>query len=266
MVTIKRRKSDDGVPIRAVSRAFSILQLINRRGDATMTEIKDAIGLPYPTVYRMMMTLMHDGFIEGDPQKRYRPTELVWSLGAGFQSNDQLVAIAKPMMSEFTAKHLWPVAMSVRVGSRMMVKHTTSTMTTQTFTNYYPGYTLPLLECAAGKAYIAFCPPDELGVIQKTIGEFSDADAGWGAELAASEFYLAKVREDGFATHARNVHNETPGKTSAISVPVLVDGIVSCTLTMVYFEKAMSIAEVGKQFAAPLRQTAEQIAMALKNT
>jgi IclR family mhp operon transcriptional activator len=266
MVNIKSKKSDDGVPIRAVSRAFAILQLLNRKGDATMTEIKDAIGLPYPTVYRMMMTLAHDGFIESDPQKRYRPTELVWSLVAGFQSNDQLVSIAKPMMSEFTAEHLWPVAISVRVGSQMMVKHTTSTMTTQTFTNYYPGYTLPLLECAAGKAYIAFCPADELSVIQKTIGELSEDNAGWGAELAASDFYLAKVREEGFATHARNVHNETPGKTSAISVPVLVDGVVSCTLTMVFFEKAMSIAEAGAQFGAPLTRTAQQIAMALKSS
>lgn len=266
MVTTKMKKSDDGVPVRAVSRALSILQLINRLGDATMTEVKDTIGLPYPTVYRMMMTLLHDGYIESDAQKRYRPTQLVWSLVAGFQINDQLVAIAKPMMSRFTSEYLWPVAISVRVGSRMMVKHTTSTMTTQTFTNYYPGYTLPLLECAAGKAYIAFCPPDELAVIQKAISEFSGNDAGWGAELAGSDFYLAKVREDGFATHDRNVHNNTPGKTSAISVPVLVDGVVSCTLTMVFFEKAMSIAEAGEQFSAPLRETAQQIAMALKTS
>ena len=248
------------MPIRAVSRALAILQLINRHGSSSIMDLKEASGLAYPTVYRMVMTLVHEGLIEADAQKRYRPTELVWSLVTGFQTDDRLVALAKPYLAEFTEAHLWPVAISVRVGTRMMVKATTSSMTTQTFINYHPGYTLPLLECAAGKAYLAFCSPEERKVIQNSIDQFGDDEAGWGAELARNDFFLAKVREDGFASHVRNIHNETPGKTSAISVPVLLDDIAHATLTMVYFEKAMSTAEAAARYADALKRTARRIA------
>lgn len=254
----------DAVPVRAVSRAIAVLQYINRGGSPTIKEVAEGTGLPYATVFRMVMTLAHEGMIEADSQKCYRPTELVWSLVSGFQNSNQLVSIAKPMLSEFTSEHLWPVALSVRVGNRMMVKHSTTTLTTQTFTNYYPGYTLPLLECAAGKVYLAFCSPDEAEIIRKSVEHFPEDNSGWGAELANSDYFIAKVRSDGFATHARNLHNDTPGKTSAISVPVLVDGVVRSTLTMIYFEKAMSLTEVANTFAQPLKQAAARIARALQ--
>ena len=248
-----------GIPVRAVSRALAVLQFINRKGNPTIMEIKEATGLPYPTVFRMVSTLAHEGMIEADAQKRYRPTELVWSLVVGFQDDEKLVEIAKPYLTKLTEDLLWPVSISVRVGSRMMVKHSTSSMTTQTFTNYYPGYTLPLLECAAGKAYLAYCSAEELDVIRKTMGEFAEHDAGWGAELARNDFFLEQIRSDGYAQHARNQYNETPGRTSAISVPVLVDGVAHSTLTVIFFEKAMSMEDAAKHLVPALKASAESI-------
>lgn len=252
-----------GIPVRAVCRALAVLQYINRKGNPTIMEIKEATGLPYPTVFRMVSTLAHEGMIEADSQKRYRPTELVWSLVVGFQEDEKLVQVATPYLKKLTEDLLWPAAISVRVGSRMMVKHSTSSMTTQTFTNYYPGYTLPLLECAAGKAYLAYCSAEELDVIRKTMGEFAEHDAGWGAELARNDFFLEQVRSDGYATHARNQYNETPGRTSAISVPVLVDGVAHSTLTVVFFEKAMSMEEAAQDLAPTLKETALAISKKL---
>ena len=67
--------SADGVPVRAVSRAFEILQTINRLGNPTIMEIKEDSRLPYPTVYRMVMTLVHDGWIETEATRKRYPSE-----------------------------------------------------------------------------------------------------------------------------------------------------------------------------------------------
>lgn len=259
-----KTQNDDEVPIRAVSRAFQILQVINRRGNPTIMEIKDEVGLPYPTVYRMMMTLVHEGLIECETaRKRYRPTELVWTLVAGYQPPDNVAKVARPILTRLTTELLWPVALSVRVGNRMMVKDSTHAMTTQTFVNYYPGYTLPLTDCASGHAYFAFCSDEEQDLIRRALEQLSGPSTDWGPTMLNNEFFVRKIRADGYATYARNVHNETPGKTSSISVPVLIDGVARSCLTLIFFERAMPIGGAVERYAVPLKNAAEEIAAAV---
>lgn len=253
-------ESPQGVPVRAVSRAFEILESINRLGNPTMMDIKEDCGLPYPTVYRMIMTLVHDGWIEMESsRKRYRPTQRVWSLVSGFQTQDLLVACAREHLVELTAKMLWPVTLSVRVGDRMMVKDSTHTLTSQTFANYYPGYTLPLVDCSAGKAYLAFCQDHVRRIILESAAKSDDEQVQWALQIVGDESYLKRIREQGYATHARVQHTENPGKTSAIAVPVMVDGSLEASLAIVYFDKAMSEKEAVARYAEPLIQTAQAI-------
>ncbi|WP_394728711.1 helix-turn-helix domain-containing protein [Altererythrobacter sp. GH1-8] len=252
-----------GVPVRAVSRAFEILQSINRLGNPTMMDVKEDCGLPYPTVYRMIMTLVHDGWIEMEnSRKRYRPTQRVWSLVSGFQTQDLLVACAREHIVELTAKMLWPVTLSVRVGDRMMVKDSTHTMTSQTFANYYPGYTLPLVDCSAGKAYLAFCEEKVRKIILDSAAKSEDEQVQWALQIVGDEAYLENIRKQGFATHARVLHTENPGKTSAIAAPVMVQGSLEASLALVYFDKAMSEKEAIARYSEPLISTAHAIGKA----
>ena len=255
--------SSHGVPVRAVSRAFEILESINRLGNATIMEIKEDCRLPYPTVYRMIMTLVHDGWIETESaRKRYRPTQKVWSLVSGFQTQDLLVACARDHIVKFTAEMLWPVTLSVRVGDRMMVKDSTHTLTSQTFANYYPGYTLPLIDCGAGKAYLAFCAEEERRIILNSAKRSEDPNVQWALQIVGDPKYLQKIRDQGFATHARVLHNENPGKTSSIAVPIFVDGKLEASLAIVYFEKAMTEEKAVLKYAESLKKAASKVAEA----
>ena len=253
-----------GVPIRSVSRAIEILQIINRHGSPTIMEIQKESGLPYATVFRMIMTLQHEGLIACEQaRKRYHPTELVWSLGTGFQQHDLLVARGRPILAELTANFLWPVALSVRVGSRMVVKDSTHTQTTQTFINYYPGYSLPLLGCGAGRAYVAFCPKEEREIIFNAARDSLDEATLYGLQIVEDDSFLESVRQQGYATHARLQHNETPGKTSSLAVPIFVDGVVRACLAIIYFENAMSSGEAAEKYVTPLKEAAERMGAAV---
>ena len=223
-------------------------------------EIALECGLAYPTAFRMVTTLQHDGWIEAEPgRKRYRPTERVWSLVSGFQTQDLLVACARDHIVSLTSSVLWPVTISVRVGSWMMVKDSTHTMTSQTFANYYPGYTLPITDCAAGKVYLAFCPEDERQLFLEAMKVNPDPQVRWAFQIFSDPKFLRKIRDQGYASHARLTHTDNPGKTSAIAVPVFAGEDLEASLALVYFDKAMSEKEAVAKYLDPLQGTARKI-------
>ncbi|WP_404478170.1 IclR family transcriptional regulator C-terminal domain-containing protein [Novosphingobium sp. BL-52-GroH] len=250
------------VPIRAVARALEVLKTISRLGSPTILEIKEACRLPYATAYRMVMTLLSEGYIECEPsRKRYRPTELVWSLVSGFQRDDVLVVNAREELVHLTSRVLWPVALSVRIGNKMIIKDSTHPLTTQTFSNYYPGYSMPLFECGAGKAYVAFCPTEERERLfeAEKIFPADENDFLQAHQIIHDETYIEQIRRQGYATHARAQHNETPGKTSTIAVPVHVNGNLRACLGLVYFDKAMTMQDATARYADLLKDAASRI-------
>jgi len=251
-------------PIRSVRRALEILRVINRMRAPTLTEIARATDLPYPTAFRIVQTLVHEGVIEQERfRKRYRPTELVRSLASGFQDDDRLVAAAQANMQSFTAEHLWPLALSVRVGNRMMIKHATHKMTSQTFINYFPGDTMPLLDCASGRAMLAFCDDEERATVLSGLQDSRAETDSMGLQIMCEGGLLEQIKGDGYATMARTRFTELPGKTSAMAVPVFHDGKLVATLTLIFFANAMTMEEAVQKYLEPLGQLSQRVAASM---
>lgn len=251
-----------GVPIRSISRSIAVLQAINRQGSLSLMEVARSAGLPYPTACRIIQTLMHEGLIECEPmRKRYRATALVQSLSAGFRDSGRLLAEARPRIVELTRQIGWPISVATHVGASMMVRDSTHTLTSLTFNNYAPGYTVPILESASGHAYLAYADDMERQTIMETLEQLegpSDMLA-----MFKSGLLVRRIREDGFATRDRNVHTANPGKTSSISVPVFDQGRVVAALTLVFFATAMPMAEAVRRHGDALKSCALDIAAAL---
>jgi len=246
-------------PIRAVCRALDVLKAINRLRGGTLAEISKAVSLPYATCFRIVQTLMHEGMVAQEPfRKRYHATEMVLALASGYQADDRLVATARPAMEAFTARYLWPLGLTVRVGSHMLMKFTTHALTTQTFELYYPGDTQPMAESASGRAWLAFCDAQEREKVLEALG-LQDPDGTLGLRLLQGGELLAAIRAQGFASYERTPFNRTPGQTSAIAVPVFCGGRVSGCLTMVFFASAMPMAEAVARYVTPMQALAGEI-------
>lgn len=258
---------DKGTPIRSVSRAIEVLQCINRMDAPTLTDISKETGLPYPSVFRLAQTLTYLGLIESEPsRKRYRATALVHTLSQGFQQDDALTSIARPHIVALTQEVGWPISIVVRVGNRMMVKDSTHALTTLTLTNYYPGHTLPLMDCAAGRAYVAHCPPEELKTIVSSLKELEKQENIQSLKALESSDFIEQTRRDGYATYARNVHTANPGKTSGIAVPIMdpgKDGVTAC-LVATFFASALSMTDAVERYVPGLKGCSEKISSALR--
>jgi IclR family mhp operon transcriptional activator len=257
---------EKGVPIRAISRSITVLQAINRHGALTLMEIAQEAKVPYPTALRIVQTLLVEGLIEREPnRKRYRPTALVLTLSHGFQVDDRLVSTARPLIVSLTKKIAWPVTITTRVGQKMMVRDSTHSLTALTFNNYHPGYTLPILECATGRAYLAFCPDEERENVLDSMKALQ-TERPVGAEVLPffeSGVMVKDIRAQGYATKGRNPYTENPGKTSSIALP-LFDGdeLVGC-MAVVFFAVAMKMEKAIETFLPELQATAAEISSAL---
>lgn len=257
-----QRPVERGVPIRSLSRGLHVLSAISNAGPLSMTKIAQASNIPYPTAFRIVQTFIHEGMVEREPgRKVYRVTALVKSLSTGFQDEDLLARVARPHMEKLCEEVRWPVSLATRVGTRMMVRESTHRMTPMTFTNYFPGYTLPIANCATGKAYLAFCDEAERASIIDSWAIMENEASRYGEHLVEQGHLLDQIRSDGHAFQIRNEYNADPGKTSAIAVPIqLYDGELIGCLGMIYFDKALKPAEVAEQFSGQLQHTAKGIA------
>lgn len=250
-----------GVPIRAISRAIAVLSAINRSGSATMMEVSKSAQIPYPTASRIVQTLLHEGLIERESaRKRYRATALVHTLSMGFQTEDQLVVTARPHIEALCNTVKWPISLATRVGTRMMVRDSTHKLTSLTFSNYYPGFTLPIAECATGKAYLAFCSDEERESIIAGWKATDNETSKQGLLIVHDNIVLDRIRTDGYALQMRNLYNAEPGKTSSIAVPVHnEDGELIGSLAVIYFASALKAEPAIEEFLEPLQKTAMEI-------
>lgn len=250
---------EKGVPIRSISRAILTLKAINRQGSLSMMEISRASSVPYPTACRIVQTLLYEGLIEQEPaRKRYRPTAMVMSLAHGFQHDDRLVNIARPHIVALTKKVGWPVSIAIRVGRNMMLRDSTHANTSLTFEQYYPGFTLPILDSASGKLSMAFAPEEERAMILKWMRVSQDIDLQY-LKTAEMSLDVQKIQQSGYAVQGRNHFNLTPGKTSSIAVPIFLDGQFEAAMTMVFFVSAMKLDTALANYLDDLKATAAAI-------
>lgn len=250
---------------RSVTRALKILQAINRYGSLSMMQIAKMVELPYPTTCRLVNTLVSEGVIERETlRKYYRPTALSKSLSCGYHTHSRMTTIARQHIQEVTCKTGWPVAISSRVGAYMVIQESTHSLTTQTFSEYTPGYSMPLLSSASGLAYLAFIPEAARNDILQQI-DFDKVDNPAASLIKnGGDSYFESIREYGYAFYVRNPHTKDPGKTSSIAMPVFNGDEVTGTIALSFFSKVLHIEEAYCQFAEPLLEAQKKISRDLE--
>ena len=255
---------EKGVPVRAISRGFAALEAINLRNSMTMTEVSKAINVPYPTACRIVQTLVHEGFVEQEPnRKRYRTTVLVRSLSNGYRLEDEVAGRARGHMEALTEEFSWPVSLLTRVGSRMVVIDSTHCLTSSTFINYHPGDSIPFYETASGKVWLAFCSEQERGILlNEPIEPQTEPDGSTNFFRFAGEV-VESVRENGYALHSRCEVANGSFRSTTIAVPVFRDGQLITALALTFFSAALRRNDAVEQFAGKLIRNAQLISSIL---
>ena len=185
--------------VEALAKGLRILSLFDeQRPTWRVTDLAAAAGLPMPTVYRVVMTLTAEGYLDHLPGGDYRPGVRTLTLGTAALRSLDLVELATPKLQELGRTTGETVNLAVLTGDRVLylVRLRNSDLVTA---NIQVGSTLPAVHTSIGKLLLASLDDADLAE-RITEGSFP-GQHGPNAKLSLDELRqeLVQIREQGWA-------------------------------------------------------------------
>jgi len=235
-------------PIRALARGLDVLEALNRLGTATALALARETGIPRPTVYRLLETLVGTGHVAASGE-RYSLRLRARALSDGFEDEAWIVEIAAPALHALTAAIRWPCDVATLEGTEMVIRETTHRVAPFSIDRAMLGRRLPLLESSMGQAWLAFCPPAERAALLRMV-----------AAPRAFTRLLAEIRRRGYALRAGG--GLWP-HTGSVALPIIAGGRLLGCINAIWMARAVAPEEGLRQCLEPLRQTAAAMEMAI---
>jgi IclR family transcriptional regulator, pca regulon regulatory protein len=185
--------------VEALAKGLRILSLFDeQRPSWRVTDLAAAAGVPMPTVYRVVMTLTAEGYLDHLPNGDYRPGVKTLTLGTAALRSLDLVGIATPKLQRLGDTTGETVNLAVLTGDRVLylVRLRNSDLVTA---NIQVGSTLPAVTTSIGKLLLANL--DEADLRARITAESFAAQHGPNAKVSLDELReeLAQIRDQGWS-------------------------------------------------------------------
>jgi IclR family mhp operon transcriptional activator len=249
---------DDRQEVKSLKKALRVLTVMNQRGDATVSDIAGAIGVPRTTAYRLLETLAAEGYIERQPHSPYyRLTSEVLNLASGFQNQNLLLEIAQPMVVELGARIGWSVSLATPRAAEMITRITTNHDTALALDRFMVGHGVPMLHATTGFCYLAFCSDMEREVVIGMARASGDPLQSLAHHREKLETALQRVRTRGFCNLEFSQYRE-----GNIAVPLIAGERALGGIVMRYIKSAMTGQKLVNEYIPQLTGLSERISEA----
>lgn len=184
------------VPVRSVQRALAVLEALARRGEAaTLTSIADELDLAVPTTFRIMRTLVAEGYAQQVASRRYGLGPGIVRLGD--RTTHWLEAWAQPVLAEVVDDLRETANLAVLDGDMMVyVAQVASSYGMRMFTEV--GQRVHAHCSGVGKAILATLPDAQIHALLQRTGMPRSTSATLVTEHAFFE-EIARIRLRGYA-------------------------------------------------------------------
>jgi len=239
--------------VNSALRVIDLLQSMNRRACSTLHELHLDTGIPKPTIVRLLQTLSTRDIVQHAPQYgAYLLGTQAASLSSGYHGTPKLVQAAIAPLNQLTATVRWPVAIATFDRDAMVVRYSTIPLSPLSLLQSSVNMRLSMTDRALGRAYLAWCTPQEqqhiLAIIQRT-------EAGRVLDTATLQACLAQVRADGYALRDPTLRPVS----STIAIPVFEHGHVVAAIGLTWISSSLSRSDVVARYLRPLQHTAAAI-------
>jgi len=240
--------------VRSLERGLKVLEALNRCHGARAQQIARLVELPRPTVYRLLETMEHLGYVTRS-EDAWTLTAQVKALSAGFHDDVWVTRVAAPILRELGREVLWPVDLVTFENDAMIIRETTHAESPFSIDRGMAGTHLPVLQTSGGRAYLAFCPERDRDLILARLrqsGRPSDA-------MAHDEQFVQRILSEtrqfgyGFRTEGFNPH------TASISLPILIENRVLACITMIWIASALSFEEAVARNLEAIKRAVSRI-------
>jgi IclR family transcriptional regulator, pca regulon regulatory protein len=186
--------------VEALAKGLRILSLFTeQRPTWRISDIVTAAGIPMPTVYRIVMTMTAEGYLEHLPDGDYRPGVRVLTLGSASLHSLDLVELARPRLRELATATGETVNLCVLNADRVLylVRIRNSDLVTA---NIQVGSTLPAVHTSIGKLLLSYL--DDTDLRARITADSFGGNHGPNAKESLDELLaeLPATRAQGWAT------------------------------------------------------------------
>src|SRR3712207_5556729 len=162
--------------------------------------------------------------------------------------SEWLVEIASPVLGELSRRLQWPSVLSV---PRLDYMETLETNSSRTYFDALPprphGFRVNMLGSASGRAYLAFCPEQELQAVLARLRLKKDPAFRLAHDEAAVRRMVETTRRRGYGVRAPDFggdhdrpRSEVDDGRESIAMPVRVDGRVLGTINLTWRRQVLS--------------------------
>jgi IclR family transcriptional regulator, pca regulon regulatory protein len=252
-----------GYRVEALAKGLRILSLFNeQRPSWRVSDLAAAAGLPMPTVYRVVMTLASEGYLDHLPNGDYRPGVRTLTLGTAALRSLDLVGIATPKLTELGQRTGETVNLAVLTGDRVLylVRLRNSDLVTA---NIQVGSTLPAVHTSIGKLLLAQL--DEADLEARITDASFAANPGPNAKLSLDELReeLGTIRDQGWAMQDEELAYGLRSVAAPITGP---DGWVVAGVNLAVQARDWSTQRIIRELKPLVLETCSEISALLSDT
>jgi len=247
-------------PVQSVVRAIELIKALNRHPISSLDMLHRETRLPKPSVVRLLQTLSSVGLVRQGPQHgTYYLTSEVRSLAAGFHSEPKAIEVAAPVLEAFTARHKWPMTLTLLDGQSAVVRYSTIPNSPLSLLHSTVGLRHSLVSRALGRAILAFCEADERDAIIDLLQQSSLPEDQPARDRARFVALLDEVRERGYALRDPAVRPVS----NTVAVPIFERGRVLGSIGLTWFSSTHKPEEALRRYLADLQQASSEISRRL---
>jgi IclR family mhp operon transcriptional activator len=240
-------------PIRSFARGLAVLAALNRHGSATALTLARETGVPRATVYRLLQTLVDDGYVgRGTADDRFHLRLRVRGLSEGFEDEQWISAIAGPALLALTERISWPCDVSTLDGLKMVIRDTTHRRAPLSIDRNMVGREMPILGSAAGLAYIAFAPARERETLLELLARSDDPDDALARDPVQVSRLIAATRRRGYGLRQGG---RIWSHTGAVALPIRAEKRVIGCINAIWMARVIGYKEGVSRCLEPLRET-----------
>lgn len=248
-------------PVGSVVRALEILKTLNSLRIGTVSSVHAATGQNKSTIVRMLETLIAEGYVTADSLcGGYRVTGRVRDLVAGYDDISRIIEIARPLAVELTRRYKWPVGLGVLDDDdAIRLQFYTGAISPWAHSDTVLQSRPSLIGSAMGRAFLAFCPEEEL---QTYIARFRDNPAMNFGEAEENELrqVVTRARTMGYALRDPKIE---PLRMTTVSMPIRDEGKIVALISCSFYKTVIAEHQIPEKVAKPLGAAVAEIERAI---
>jgi IclR family pca regulon transcriptional regulator len=248
--------------VEALSKGLRILALFSeRRVTLRLAEIVGRLRIPMPTAFRLVATLVDDGYLERLEDGSFRPGLAVLTLGYSALRGNDIVHCSTLTLRALAESTRQTVNLGVLSGEQIVFVARQSNAALIS-ANVTVGSRLPAVVTSMGKVLLAYRPDEEAA---QSLASLGSSPAAWGPNVVQSGDALAaeldRVRRDGYAIQDEEVSRGL----RSIAAPLRRGGEVVAAINIAVPAAELSVDELVTSMRPLLFEASAEISRRLSS-